>query len=145
MKKATNQNNRGLLWAFEKSLEDLDFADDIALLAHRFQHIQGKTTDLANYGSQIGLNIITGRSKIMKVNNKIEREVTIGNNEVEEVSEFVYIGSKTTVDGDSTFDVESRIAKAISGNHQPSASIQRSGYSRVTSLESSYMVPSRGR
>ena len=37
MKKATNQNNRGLLWAFEKSLEDLDFADDIALLAHRFQ------------------------------------------------------------------------------------------------------------
>ena len=39
MKKTTNQNNRGLLWAFEKSLEDLDFADDIALLAHRFQHI----------------------------------------------------------------------------------------------------------
>ena len=112
MKKTNNQNNRGLLWTFEKSLEDLDFADDIALLAQSFQHIQGKTTDLANYGSQIGLNINTGKTKTMKVNNKIEREVTIGNDVVEEVSEFVYLGSKITADGDSTSDVESRIAKA---------------------------------
>ena len=49
MKKTTNQNKRGLLWTFEKSLEDLVF-DDIALLANRFQLVQGKTTDLANYG-----------------------------------------------------------------------------------------------
>ncbi|XP_048759469.1 uncharacterized protein LOC125669065 [Ostrea edulis] len=48
----------------------------------------------------------------MKVNNKTEREVNIGNNVVEEVSEFVYLGSKITADGDSTSDVESRIAKA---------------------------------
>ncbi|XP_056015927.1 uncharacterized protein LOC130053203 [Ostrea edulis] len=40
------------------------------------------------------------------------KQVTIGNNVAEEVSEFVYLGSTITADGDSTSDVESTIAKA---------------------------------
>ena len=39
---------RGIQWTLLSKLEDLDFADDIALLAHTLQHIQGKTDSLQN-------------------------------------------------------------------------------------------------
>ena len=46
------------------------FAGGIAPLAHRFQHIQGRTTDLTNNGIHVGLNINDGKTKIMKVHTK---------------------------------------------------------------------------
>ena len=36
----TMDQPRGLQWTFAKTLEDLDFADDIGLLSHYFKHIQ---------------------------------------------------------------------------------------------------------
>ena len=38
---------RGLQWTFVKTLEDLDFADDIGLLSHFFKHIQEKSQRLS--------------------------------------------------------------------------------------------------
>ena len=40
MRKATEDEKRGIRWKINTILEDLDFADDIALLSHTFQHIQ---------------------------------------------------------------------------------------------------------
>lgn len=40
----------GLQCNLDESLEDLDFTDDIATIANRFQDIQGKTKDLVMYG-----------------------------------------------------------------------------------------------
>ena len=112
MKRSTEQVQRGLQWNFHKSLEDLDFADDIALLAHRFQDIQGKTNDLVMYGGQIGLHVNVAKTKVLKVNNKMNTDLTINNSIVDEVKEFVYLGSKITSDGDATSEVENRIPKA---------------------------------
>ena len=56
MKETKGNNKRGISWTFTETLEDIDFADDIALLAHRQKDIQGKTrlsniwqTDWAKY------------------------------------------------------------------------------------------------
>ena len=114
MKKTTENSKRGLLWTFDKSLEDLDFADDIALLAHRFKDMQDKTDDLVAYGSRIGLHVNAKKTKVMKLNSKTNAELKINNNTIEEVPEFTYLGSKITSDGDSTSDVESRLSKARS-------------------------------
>ena len=46
MKKTTAENNTGIQWTFTKKLEDLDFADDIALLSHRQQDAQSKLNRL---------------------------------------------------------------------------------------------------
>ena len=46
MRETTRNSKRGITWTFTESLEDLDFADDIALLAHRYQDIQNKTNDI---------------------------------------------------------------------------------------------------
>ncbi|XP_062611961.1 uncharacterized protein LOC134273759 [Saccostrea cucullata] len=48
----------------------------------------------------------------MKVNTKSEEPITLNNEEIEEVSEFVYLGSKITTDGNSEVDVLARISKA---------------------------------
>jgi len=43
----TMDQPRGLQWTFAKTLEDLDFADDIGLLSHYFQHMQEKSQRLS--------------------------------------------------------------------------------------------------
>ena len=61
------ENKRGITWTITQTLEDIDYADDIALLAHRHQDMQGKTDGLVTYSKQIGLNINIEKTKLMKL------------------------------------------------------------------------------
>ena len=54
------------------ALEDLDFADDIVLLAHRHQDIQRKTIDVAIIGRQVRLNINTDKNQTNEDQCKVE-------------------------------------------------------------------------
>ena len=47
----------------------------------------------------------------MTLNHKTNQPLIINNKHVEEVQDFIYLGSKLTTDGDSGADVESRICK----------------------------------
>jgi hypothetical protein len=73
---------------FVQTLEDLDFADDIVLLAHIYQNIQNTTIDMATNGKNIGLNINSDKTKVMKVNESSKEPIAINNNTVEEVQDF---------------------------------------------------------
>jgi len=53
MRETTNSRR----WTMWDHLEDLDFADDIPLLLHRFQQIQEKTTRLETIAAGTGLRI----------------------------------------------------------------------------------------
>jgi len=112
MKETTRDVKRGLSWTFTETLEDLDFADDIALLSHRHQDMQAKTNDMASTGKQLGLNINVSKTKIMKINALSEEPITINSEIIEEVQEFVYLGSKLSTEGNSEVDVRARISKA---------------------------------
>ena len=46
MTQALRQDSTGLRWKFTSKLEDLDFADDVALLSSSKEHIQTKLTEL---------------------------------------------------------------------------------------------------
>ena len=48
----------------------------------------------------------------MKINARSDQQVTIDNRNIEEVQEFVYLGSKITTDGNSEMDVLHRLSKA---------------------------------
>ena len=50
MRKTTEDTSRGIRWTLFSTLEDLDFADDLALLSHTNQHMQEKTNRLHKYG-----------------------------------------------------------------------------------------------
>ena len=47
MRKASADKRRGIRWNFTTELEDLDFADDIALLSSKFNDLHEKTGRLA--------------------------------------------------------------------------------------------------
>lgn len=49
----TSQADRGVSWTFQQSLKDLDFADNIALLAQRQKDVRSRTDDLVKYSSRL--------------------------------------------------------------------------------------------
>ena len=74
-------------------MEDLDFADDIALLSHTCDQMQRKTTELENTAKSIGLRIHPLKSKVMKVKRESEVNITVEGKSLEEVDTFTYLGS----------------------------------------------------
>ena len=67
MHQTTEDQNRGIRWTLFSFLEDLDFADDLALLSHTQQHMQEKSSRLCNFAQQIGLTISQKKSEVMAV------------------------------------------------------------------------------
>ena len=59
---------RGLRWTPFTILEDLDFAEDLALFSHTRQHIQEKTNRLSMFSNQVGLRISLKKTEAMCVN-----------------------------------------------------------------------------
>ena len=49
-------------------MDDLDYADDLALLSHTPHQMQEKTGAVADTSARLGLKIHRGKSKVLKVN-----------------------------------------------------------------------------
>ena len=111
MKKCTDQKQLGINWVNNKTLEDLTFADDIALLSSTHQDLQEKTERLKFFAQQIGLQINTHKTKIMNFTGLTE-SIKLDDNILDNVSNFVYLGSKITADGDTNSEIKTRIALA---------------------------------
>ena len=76
--------------------EDLDFADDIALLSHTDAHMQGKTDRLASVARTTGLEINVGKTKFLRLNAIKETSINVYGQEIEEVDHFTYLGSNVS-------------------------------------------------
>ena len=109
-RQSTADQKTGIQWTFNKQLEVLDFADDISLLSHKQQDAQKKLCRVAEEAEKTGLQINTGKTKVMKVNNKNQDPVKLHHEEITEVDKFVYLGSVFSKDGET--DIKSRINKA---------------------------------
>ena len=81
------QQNR-IDWQDDRKLTDLDFADDIALLAENNQQCQQMTQQLKEESNKIGLRINLGKTKILKLGTQPEQPVLIENTALEEVNNF---------------------------------------------------------
>ena len=100
MRKTTNGRRMGIQWTMWDHLEDLDFANDIALqLSHRFQQIQEKTTRLETIAAGTGLRINGTKTKMMRIKNENVNGVSLMSGPIEEVSEFTYLGSVVSKTG----------------------------------------------
>ena len=102
----------GIQWTFNKQLENLDFADDISLFFHKQQDAQKKLCRVAEEAGKTGLQINTGKTKVMRVNEKNQDPVKLHHEEIKEVDKFFYLGSVVSKDGRTDEDIKSRINKA---------------------------------
>ncbi|GFS05811.1 hypothetical protein ElyMa_004691200 [Elysia marginata] len=112
MKRATNQQPRGITWKAFNHLEDEDFVDDIALLSHSQKDMQEKTRCVKTTARSIGLKISHSRSKVMKINTKSNSDVLIEGKSVENVTDFKYLGNYLTADGNTSREISARIVMA---------------------------------
>ncbi|BFY97740.1 hypothetical protein BsWGS_00780 [Bradybaena similaris] len=113
MRKSTSEIQQGIKWIGNEILEDLDFADDVALLSKSHPDAQEKMNRLQHFSEQIGLQINTAKTKILNLTNTTG-VIKINNNALEEVQNFTYLGSRMTQDGDTTREIMTRIALASS-------------------------------
>jgi len=58
---------RGIRWNLTDRLEDLDYVDDICLLAHTFNDIRTKLRRLQQETAKIGLKINISKTKQMRI------------------------------------------------------------------------------
>jgi len=90
-------------------LEDLDFADDyLALLSHKHQHMQEKTSELETISIRVGLRIHTGKTKLLRINTANDAPIMLGGSELEEVGTFTYLGSIVNNHGGTGADVKGK-------------------------------------
>lgn len=77
---AVKEERTGIQWDFNTMLEDLDSADDIALLSSTImKHLQFKTTKQEDNSAQVGLKLNAKECKVLKVNSKSEGSLNVGN------------------------------------------------------------------
>jgi hypothetical protein len=112
MQRTTEGRRQGIQWTLTSLLDDLDYADDIGLLASRNQDIQQKTQQLALSASTIGLRVNIGKTQVMRKNTRVGDPITINGQPLQDVDEFIYLGSKVTTDGDCAREINTRISKA---------------------------------
>lgn len=112
MKKAIKDGNTGIRWKMSSFLEDLDFADDLALISSKRVHIQTKVNNSGQYGTMTSLTISTVKTKLMRWNSPTIEMVQVDGKELEEVLKFVYLGGTLTQKGGSEEDIRSRLGKA---------------------------------
>ena len=112
MKTTTKGKNNGIQWTLLTQLDDLDFADDLALLSHTHTQMQEKTTCLETTSARTGLKINRGKTEMIKINTTARTPVTVGAKPIKVVESFVYLGSIVDQQGGTDRDVTARVGKA---------------------------------
>ena len=112
MRQATEDQKRGIRWTLFSTLEDLDFADDLALLSHTHQHMQEKTSRLSDFAQQIGLKISQKKTEVMTLNISDPLPIQANGEDLPITEEFTYLGSTVRHDGGAGKDIKNRLNKA---------------------------------
>ena len=84
------------------TLEDLDFADDLALLSHTHQHMQEKTRRLNKLDQQVGLQISKRKTEVMTLNVNVPAPVLFDDQALPSIETFTYLGSVVRQNGGTT-------------------------------------------
>ncbi|PFX13112.1 hypothetical protein AWC38_SpisGene22833 [Stylophora pistillata] len=93
MRKTVERKRTGIRWNFTTVVEDLDFANDLALLSSAMNHFQNKTTKLEDNAAKVGLKLNTKKCNVMKASSKNDDKLRVGGSELEE-----HVSSKTLLE-----------------------------------------------
>jgi hypothetical protein len=111
MRGSTEGKRNGIQWTMWQQLDDLDFANDIALISSTQQQMQEKTSLLAETSIKLGLRPNESKTKVMKINAKRKQPIKIKDTNLEEVEESTYLRSIVNIEGGTDADVKNRINK----------------------------------
>ncbi|VDP29929.1 unnamed protein product [Schistosoma margrebowiei] len=93
MKTSTSKGKHGIRWTARNQLDDLDFADDLALLSRTHEQMQMKTASVAAVSASVGISIHKGKTKVLKFKGENNNPITLDGETLEDVEFFTYLGS----------------------------------------------------
>jgi hypothetical protein len=93
MTTVTTGRSNGIQWTLLTQLDDLDYAEDLAILSHNHRQMQDKTTHLATTSAGTGLKINLVKTELMKINTTLQSPITVGGEPIKEVDCFIYLGT----------------------------------------------------
>ena len=98
---STGGGRNDIQWTLRSQLDDLDFADDLALLSHSHAQIQDRTTCicLESTSAKIVLHVNNGKAKIARLQHASNIPVTVAAQAFEEVDSFTCLGSTVDTQG----------------------------------------------
>jgi hypothetical protein len=121
MRRTVRNGENGIRWKFTSKLDDLDFADDIALLSFTKQQMQYKLNKLDAEARRVGLKINVKKTKMMRINPSSQEQFTIGTQDrIEVVKEFSYLGATVCKDGGGMKDLNRRLQQQMSSKDNES-------------------------
>ena len=87
-------------------LDDLDYANDLAVLACTQAQIREKTEKVWQTARRVGLEINAPKTKVMCINTTLDAPLTIAGETI------TYLGSVISKDGSAQKDIKNRLSKA---------------------------------
>ncbi|VDP44618.1 unnamed protein product [Schistosoma margrebowiei] len=112
MRTSIFEGKHGLQWTAQNPLDDLNFADDLALLSHTHEQMQTKTVSVAAVSALVGFSIHKVKTKVLKFRTENSNPITLDGEALEDVESFTYLGSIIDEQRGSDADVKARIGKA---------------------------------
>ena len=95
-------------------INNLRFADDIALLAESKEDLQSLVNAVSESSTNMGLKINIGKTEVQVISKKdVTIDISINNTKLKQVDNFIYLGGKISQKGSCTEDIKHRIGKAL--------------------------------
>ena len=135
MRHTTEDQPRGIRWTLFDMLEDLDFADDLALLSYTEQHMQEKTCCLSKFGQRVGLQISKRKTEVMTLNVNAPAPVLLDDQALPGTETLAYLDSVVRQEGGTKEDIQSRLSKGRNAFWSLNAVWRSSQYSVKTKLK----------
>ena len=113
MRKTTANERRGERLNLITILDDLEFADDIALLSSKFNDLREKSGRLTEEAPIVDDKLNARNCKTPRTEFARNREnIVVNCEEVEDVEEFAYLGAIVDKEGGGSKDIRNRLQKA---------------------------------
>jgi len=103
--------DHGIKWG-GKTLLDQDYAGDLRIVDGSVSKMNELLEVLQVQGARIGYKINVKKTKSLRLGISEDENVTFGNQKIEQVHSFTFLGSRISEDGGSSEDVKSRIVEA---------------------------------
>jgi hypothetical protein len=95
--------------------QTVGYADDICFLGRSLRWVKDMYQDLRINGGEVGLKININKTKAVfqtGIQNRVDQQLVIGDNSIEVVDSFVYLGSCITVDNNEYMEIQGRLMLA---------------------------------
>ena len=111
-KETTTGRRTRVQWTSWRQFDDLDFADDIALLSLTCDQMERTTKELENTEKCMCLRIHPGKYKAMKLKSDSTANITVEGKSFDETKTLTYLGSGVATTGGTEEHVKTRLGKA---------------------------------